>query len=235
MRSFRSRYASRSPGANGCPLAAGSPLVGKRLGDPSLERVDVQLQAIGIRHQALESLGGGLGGRGADRAGASAGRSPSSMSATCAVSRTVSRKQVRDLARLDLDEAARLEARRHRELGRELDPERIEIPVADAQQPVFDVHAQVVAFDLSVPALPKQLPRQPGSPASGVPAKRTRGGRRRSWGSTGPHDRGRRSAGRGRRPRGSCETLRRSRRRARMHRGARASKPPSRPGTGAPC
>ena len=55
-------------------VGSGISLVGKRLGDPSLERVDVQLQAIGISQQALESLDGGFGGRGAVERGASAGR-----------------------------------------------------------------------------------------------------------------------------------------------------------------
>ena len=134
--------------------------MGKRLGDPSLERVDVQLQAIGISQQALESLGGGLGGRGAISGARPPGVSPSSMSATCAVSRTVSRsrsatwrgwRSSRRPARAAAIDGTVASS------GRDLDSERIGVAVAQAQQPVLYVVVEVVALGPFRPAFLEEV------------------------------------------------------------------------------
>src|SRR3954465_14680560 len=58
--------------------------------------------------------------------------------------------------RLELDEAATRKIRGDRKLGGQLEPDRIRVPVAQPQQTVLEVVAEVVALDTLAPALLEQ-------------------------------------------------------------------------------
>ena len=96
--------------------------------------------------------------RGADGAGGSVADGPSS--AASAVSRTVSFSRSttsRDCCSSSRSTASRARAGDERELGRQLDPDRVDVAVADPQQPVLDVVVDVVAPRAPVPALAEEL------------------------------------------------------------------------------